>query len=214
MAVRVPVHDPEAVVLAVARAAGGVTAEEHAIIYGAAIARRATDPDSSVAASTVQWAGLVLASLRHRRCPWCGGSVREHSLDLAPEGCFLACHAGDRLLRADLWLPGPAAMSNGYVLASLAGWLALPLLTFGLLAWVMPFVAAIARHRRSWAVAASVLLLLAALGAALPDAAGGAFLLLAWLGGTGYGALQVQPWLRTRPLAPRPTPTRQHYPPG
>jgi hypothetical protein len=210
----VPLYDPEAVVAAVARAGGGATADEHAVIYGAAVARRATDPEGTVAVSTLQWAGQVLMALRQRRCPWCGGPLREHSVDLAPEGCFVACHADDRVLRADVWLPGPAAMSTGYVLASLAGWLALPLLTLGLLAWVMPLVAAIARRRRPWAVAAAVLLSLAVLGAALPDAAGGAFLLLAWLGGTGYGALQVQPWLRTRPLGPRPTTTRQGYPPG
>ena len=209
-----PLHDPEAVVAAVARAAGGATADEHAAIYGAVVARRATDPDGTVAVSTLQWAGHVLMALRQRRCAWCGGALREHSLDLAPDGCFVHCHADERVLRADIWLPGPRPMSTGYVLASLVGWVALPLVTLGLLAWAMPLGAAIVRRRKSWAVGAAVLLVLTVLGAALPEAVGGGFLVLAWLGGTVYGALQVRPWLRTRPLAPPPTVTSRRYPPG
>ena len=210
----VPLHDPEAVVAAVARAAGGATAEEHAVIYGAAVARRATDPDGMVAGSTLQWAAHVLMSLRQRRCPWCDGALLEHSLDLAPDGCFLHCHADERVLRADLWLPGPRDMSTGYVLGSVAGWVAPPLVSLGLLGWAMPLGAALARQRRSWLVGAAVLSVLALLGAALPEAVGGAFLLVAWLGGTGYGALQIRPWLRTRPLAPQPGATSQRYSPG
>jgi hypothetical protein len=208
-------HDPEAVVGAVARSAGGVTPDEHAIIYGAAIARRATDPDGTVAESTLQWAGHVLIALRLRRCPWCGEPLPEHSLDLAPDGCFVHCHADDQVLRADAWLHGPRPMSTGYVLASLAGWVALPLLTFGLLSWAMPLGAAIARRRRSWAVAAGALLSLLVLGSAIPDDSWAGFvLMLAWLGGTGYGALQVRAWLRTRPLAPPPAVTSDPYPSG
>jgi hypothetical protein len=105
-------------------------------------------------------------------------------------------------------------MSTGYALASLAGWVALPLMTLGLLAWAMPLGAAIARRRKSWAVGAAVLFVLTVLGAALPEAVGGAFLLVAWLGGTVYGAVQTPAWLRTRPLAPPPTVTSQRYPPG
>ena len=70
------------------------------------------------------------------------------------------------------------------------GWILLPLLTMGLLAWLMPVVAAAARQRRSWAIAGAVLALAVAAGVILPVAAAGFFILAAWFGGTIYGALQ------------------------
>ncbi len=211
----VPLHDPEAVVAGVASKVGGLTNEEYALVYGAAVARRATDPDGGVAVATLHSAGQVLMLLRRQRCAWCGQALGEHAIDLAPEGCRVTCRRDERALSADDWIPGPRQQSSGYRVAAVLGWVGLPLLSVGLLSWVMPLAAAIARHRRSWAIAAAVLLVLAMVGALVPnDDWGGFLLVLAWWGGTIYGAFQVLPWLRSAPLRQRVRTAAQPYPPG
>ena len=103
----VPVHDPEAVVATVARAAGGLTDDEYAQVYGAAVARRATDPDGAVAVPTAHDAGQVLLLLRQRGCAWCSAALGGHAIDLAPEGCRVVCRRDGRALSAQAWLSGP-----------------------------------------------------------------------------------------------------------
>jgi hypothetical protein len=63
----------------------------------------------------------------------------------------------------------------------------------------MPLTAGVMRTRRAWILAAGVLFMLLMAGLALPEAAGGFFLIAAWLGGSVYGALQIKPWLRSFP---------------
>ena len=162
-----------------------------------------TDPDGALPVSALHSAAYVLTALRESSCRWCGLPVSEHAIDFAAHGTDVRCHRDDRILPAAEWLAGPAQATTAYRLGSLLGWVGLPLLSIGLLAWVMPLVAGIARRRSRWAAAAGVLFAMAAAGMAIPSDLGGMLLLTAWLGGAAYGAFQVVPWLRSKPLGGR-----------
>lgn len=205
----VPLHDPDAVVSAVGSWLGGLSVDERVAIYGAAVGLRATDPDAALPVGALHSAAYVVMASRKSPCPWCGQPLAEHAFDFAPHGTDVRCLRTDRLLPAADWLSGPASVSTVYRVASFLGWVGLPLISLGLLAWAMPLVAGIARRRRSWVAAAGALFAVAVAGAAIPGDWGGMLLLIAWWGGTAYGGFQVMPWLRSKPHVAR---ARRAYP--
>lgn len=203
MTQQVLLHDPDELVSAVGIWLGGLSVDERVALYGAVVGLQSTDPDGVLPVSALHSAASVLTALRESPCRWCGLPLSEHAIDLAPQGTDVRCHRDDRLQPAAHWLAGPAQVTPAYRLAALLGWVGLPLLSIGLLAWVMPLVAGIARGRSRWAAAAGVLFAITAAGMAIPSDLGGMLLLTAWWGGAAYGAVQIGPWVRSKPLESR-----------
>ncbi len=101
-----------------------------------------------------------------------------------------------------MWLRAPETASPGSGVAAALLWVGIPLVSLGMLSWAMPAVAAAIHRRRSWAVAAAVFLALTVtMFLVMPadinavDPVSDAILFGTWLAGSGYGALQIKPWL-------------------
>jgi len=199
----------EGVVWRVAQALGGLTGEEHAVVYGAAAALQATSSDDAPPPSSIQEMAGVLTALRTAPCRWCHTGLSGHSVDLMAQSAEVRCPGREIGLPTGQWLAGPVPTSALRVVLAGLGWVVVPLASVGLLSWLMPAIAGIARRRAAWGIAAAVLFAALVVGLSLPGDVGGLILTVNWLGAAVYGGFQIKPW-----LAGRPSPARAPAYPG
>lgn len=173
----------------VERRIGRLTGTEHDQLYGALYAAAATgsaallDPAQ---ANTAALAELVRTG-RNGGCRKCGSPLQEHELDVARYP-WLSC-------------PGPAAAKptdRGRRMRAWALWVAVPLLSLGLLSWLPSLVAALRHRGRGWGIATGLLLVFTLSFWTQPDVLAGNRMIL-WLGACLYGATQVKAWMRENP---------------
>lgn len=197
---------------------GGLTNDEHALAYGVLYACDASRGlDTNCESGTTKLAAL-LVRFRWHNCAWCHAGLAEHRLDFEADGLQVRCQRGDQARPVDVWLQGPLRVPVWRWVVAVTLWVGIPLVSLGLLAWVMPTVAALVHHRRSWVVAASVwiasFIVTIVLTAILPDALlTGFFLLAQWAAAVVYGGLQVKQWLVVLPPPKRQRPSRTLTPP-
>lgn len=195
-------RDVDLVVAEVARHVGALQADEAATVYGAAVAHQYAAVDHGVAPAEVTALSQVIGAFRTGPCRFCHLGLADHALDLSPQGLQVWCRIDQRTHPVNEWLPAPATASQGSGVAAALLWVGLPLVSFGMLSWAMPAVAAALHRRRSWAVAAAIFLALTVtMFLIVPedlndvDPLSDALLFGTWLAGSGYGALQIKPWL-------------------
>lgn len=190
---------------AVSQRAGGLSADEHACVYGAGLAHQygpGIPETSPVQADAVAQA---VVAFRSSPCRLCHRDITQHTLDLTPHGANVRCLSTQASTPVPVWLGLPAPTRPGNpVLAGLL-WVGLPLLSAGLASWLMPAIGGGLYRRRSWIVAAVVLAGLIVLAvadpASSPNHAGTVAttaVTAAWFGGAVYGGLQIKPWLTAR----------------
>ena len=189
----------ESVAQRVAHQMGGLTPDEFAVAYGAAAALETYSPEQLSQPRIVSGLVQAVARLRSGPCGWCGGDMTGHAIDIGDSGVEVRCFLDSQHWPVDVWALGPAPAPTYRTLFALLCWPLLPFVTLGLLSWAMPLTAGVMRKRRAWILGAAVLFIFLVAGLALPETAGGFFLIAAWLGGSAYGALQVKPWLRSFP---------------
>ncbi len=188
----------EVAVQQVSSAMGGLVVDEQLLVYGGLAGYYATLTGNETTAPSLQPIVDVLVALRTRPCRWCGGGARGHALDVSAFGVEVRCLADDRSRPVPQWSDGPSQISPLYLVASALAWVGLPLLSMGLLSWLMPLLAAVRRSRTSWGVAAALLFGLVVVSLAVPSSAGVYLLMSAWCFGAVYGGLQVRPWVAGR----------------
>jgi hypothetical protein len=197
--------EAELIVAEVARHLGALQEEEAAVVYGAAVAQQHASLEHGVTPAEVTALSQVIGAFRIAPCRYCHLGLADHALDLSPQGLQVWCRIDQRARPLPEWLRDPATASAGSGVAAALLWVGIPLVSVGMLSWAMPAVAAALHRRRSWAAAAAVFLALTVtmflvmpedLNAA--DPVGDAILFGTWLAGSGYGALQITPWLKAQ----------------
>lgn len=197
--------EAEFIVAEVARHVGALQAEEVAMVYGAAVAQQNASLDPGVTPAEVVALSQVIGAFRTAPCRFCHLGLTDHALDLTPQGLQICCRTDQRTRPLPGWLRAPATASPGSGVAAALLWVGIPLVSLGMLSWAMPAVAAALHRRRSWAVAAAVLLALTVTTfLRMPedinavDPVGDAILLGTWLAGSAYGVFQIKPWLEAQ----------------
>ncbi len=192
------IPDPaDAVVRQVAQSIGGLSLEEQLAVYGGASSYYAIAPVGAPPALAVPLLRDVLVALRRGPCRWCGRGLTGHGMDVTEYGVEVRCQHDVGSMAAGRWLAGPPPAPIGRSLVAFLMWVVVPLLSLGLLSWLMPLIAAIARRRRSWAIGAVVFGLLLTAALVGPEDLAAIPLLIAWLGAPVWGAFQIKPWLRS-----------------
>lgn len=193
------------VLVAVSQHLGGLTPEEDAAVYGATVAQRYAPGAPGVSPAQVVALSQALGAFRTAPCRYCHLGLVDHTLDLTPEGLDVRCITDQSSRPLREWLGTHATTSRGSVVWAGLLWVGIPLLSVGLLGWVMPAIGAGLYRRRSWALAAVALLILTVVGFVVTpadpdeiDLLADALLFGTWLVGAGYGAFQVKPWLDAR----------------
>lgn len=194
---------------AVAAQVGGLNADEHARLFGAAQAIASGDPDSPVLLpqARVDELAAAIVSGRIGPCPFCQMPFSEHTLTVNPDETDIWCTESISGRPVAEWLQGPFRPSPLQAVAAVVMWVGIPAVSLGLLSWLPALIAGARRRRRAWLVAAGVwAALTVAVAVALPagdtaaaaEADGSAFAAFGlWVGSMGYGAGQVKPWLGT-----------------
>lgn len=178
------------VLAALQRRTGPLSTTERDQLYGALYAAAATHTGALLDPADANAGALadMIRSSRNGPCLRCSRPLAEHDLDLA-SAPWLACPA-----------PRPTAESTAdprSTIAAWAMWVAVPLLSLGLLSWLPSLVAAIRHRGRGWGIATALLALFTLSFWTQADVDVEAQLAL-WLGASIYGATQVKPWLRVR----------------
>jgi hypothetical protein len=190
---------------AVAQRTGGLSPDEHACIYGAALAQQYGP--GSPEASTVQADTLAQAvvAFRSSPCRLCHHDITQHALDLTPHGANVRCLTSEASTPVPAWLGLPATRRSGSPVLSGLLWVGIPLLSVGFASWLMPAIGGGLYRRRSWIVAAIVLVGLIFFALADPSSTSDQIsttadtaVIAAWFGGALYGAFQIKPWLNVR----------------
>jgi hypothetical protein len=199
------------VLAAVSRHLGGLTQEDVAAVYGSVAAQRYAPGTPGVSADQVTALGQALGAFRAVPCPYCHLGLADHTLDLTPEGLDVRCGTDQSSRSLHEWLTPPAATSAGGMVWAVILWIGIPLVSLGFLSWAMPAVGAGLYRRWSWVIAAVALLILTVVGISVTpldpnevDPLADALFLVTWLGGAGYGAFQIKPWLNARSHQQRP----------
>lgn len=195
----------ERVLAAVAARTGGLRVDEHACVYGAALAQLYTPVPTSEAARQADAVAQAVVAFRSMSCRLCDQELGGHALDLTPTGADVRCLASQAATPVNTWLGVRSdRRAGGAVLAGLC-WIGIPLLSAGLASWLMPAIAAGRYRRPSWALAATIFASLAVLALvvtptdpAASSTAATAASITAWVGGGLYGAFQMRPWLDAR----------------
>lgn len=189
----------------VAHRTGGLGPDEHACVYGAALARQLALGSPETTAPQADALAHAIVAFRSAPCSLCRKGITEHALDLTDRGASVRCLCDQATTPVLDWLGTRQGAGRGSTALALALWAGLPLVSLGTLSWLMPAIAGGVYRRRSWIIAAILLCVLVAAPVIVPLSVGGGVagggLLAAWLGGTLYGAAQVRPWLaeRSRP---------------
>lgn len=193
------------VLVAVSQHLGGLTPGEDAAVYGATIAQRYAPGAPGVSPVQVVALSQALGAFRTAPCRYCHLGLVDHTLDLTPEGLDVRCITDQSSRPLREWLGTHATTSRGSAVWAGLLWVGIPLLSIGLLSWVMPAIGAGLYRRRSWALAAVALLILTVVGFVVTpedpneiDLLADALLFGTWLVGAGYGAFQIKPWLDAR----------------
>jgi hypothetical protein len=191
----------------VAARVGGLTADEHAAVYGAGYSY-ATSSTAPMHADTAAWIATILQDFRTRGCPYCHHGLLEHTLAVSELGPAVICDADNVSRPAWQWHAGPQPVPVWRVLLAVILWIGIPLTTVGLASWLMPLIAAVTRRQRRWALGAVgwgalTLLLIVVIERGADGPALGWLALVLWFGSALYGGLQVKPWL-SESTTPRP----------
>lgn len=196
---------PDAELSRLSQHMGGLTVDERSVAYGAFRARASNPWLPPGPDGTSTQLEQILECFRLNRCPWCFNDLRAHSLDIEQDGTHVRCRADGVNRPVQEWIPGPVKTPPWRWAIAIGLWVGLPLMSIGMLSWLMPTVAAITYRRRRWVLGALVLgtLFVVTMATMSPvESEGGVTDLLPigiWLGGTVYGGFQVKPWLDTLP---------------
>lgn len=200
-----PIGSVEAAVAGVEAHLGALRPEETAAIYGAAVAQRYAPGAPGVSPAEVMALSQALGAFRDAPCRFCHLGLVDHALDVTPQGVQVRCLSDQQVRPLRDWLATPSTASRGSAVMAGLLWVGIPVISLGLLSWVMPAVGAGMYRRLAWAAAAVAFLILAGVGWIMtpldPDQAApvaDTLLDIAWLAGAGYGAFQIKPWLTAR----------------
>jgi hypothetical protein len=194
--------EADLIVAEVSRHVGALEADEAALVFGTATAQQYASLDHGVSSVEVMALSQVIGAFRTAPCRFCHLGLVDHAVDLSPQGPQVWCTIDQSARPLSAWLPTSTTASPGGGVAATLLWVGIPLVSLGMLSWAMPAVAAVLHRRMSWALAAAVFLALTVtMFLVMPedvntvDPVGDAILFGTWLAGSGYGALQIKPWL-------------------
>ncbi len=131
-------------------AVGELSPDEYATYYGMASAVADLGWGLELTPFDARAAGEAFVAFRLRACPFCGRGLVDHALDVDRPGVMVRCRTDDSARPAGQWLAGPDKTPESPVLLWSALWVGIPVLSLGLLSWLMPVVSAVVLRTRRW----------------------------------------------------------------